>query len=312
MPAGLLLPVVAHRGGFFREEDELMVTLEGLRYCEHGGEAFDLLGRSLGYIAKRERPFVPSANEPELEVTSTELGAAVGLTTTQCEQVRLMLDEYEWQARTRVWLEPSGGSWGLAVAAEYVRRFRGVRDGDQYMRARAGESFAAQLGADEALPNFTLIVEVPSSPNLDAEPVVMRVQNNGPSDTFEATVVEITSADRPATPWHVRWRGSSEERKEILTGGHWVLEIARDDALHGAKDGTWTPGFVFLQPNDKDVFVAQTGLGSIDARYGVPMRVRIRVTPRTRPGRSLENVVSLHLSERGRQVLWDRHRVPAW
>jgi hypothetical protein len=58
--------------------------------------------------------------------------------------------------------------------------------------------------------------------------------------------VKITSASQAPTPWHIRWRGTNTETKEILTAAHWVLEIARDDALHGAQEGNWTPGFVFL------------------------------------------------------------------
>jgi hypothetical protein len=138
---------------------------------------------------------------------------------------------------------------------------------------------------------------------------VLRVENPGPPETFEATVVEITGAEQAPTPWHVRWRGSADQRQEIVSGGHWVLEIARDDAVHGASENNWTPGFVFLQANDKEVFVAPSGLGTTGSRYGTPMRVKLRVTPRSQPQRSLENVVALQITEQGRQVLWDRWRV---
>jgi hypothetical protein len=195
------------------------------------------------------------------------------------------------------------------VACEYIRRFRGVRNGNQYLRAREGESFAHQLDAEEALPSFTLICNPPSSPRLDGEPLVIRLENDGPSETFEATIVEITTSEPAPTPWHVRWRGSAEQTKEILTGGHWVLEIAREDALHGAHEGQWTPGFLFLKPHDEEVFVAHAGLGTGGARYGLPMRVRIRVTPRSQPQYSLENVVTLQITEQGVNVLWDRHLV---
>jgi hypothetical protein len=77
MPRGLLRPDVATRGGFFREDDELMVTREGLRYCACGGEALDLLGRGLAYFAKREKPFVPSECQPELRLTSAEAARAL-------------------------------------------------------------------------------------------------------------------------------------------------------------------------------------------------------------------------------------------
>lgn len=135
MPPGLLIPNVASRGGFFRKDDRLMVTVEGLWYCEHGGEALDLLARSLAYLAKREKPFVPSAAHRDLRVTSAEIERELQLTSAQLEQVLQMLHEYEWQAYAQT-SDHGAGSWDLVVATEYVRRFRGIRDGAQYLRAR--------------------------------------------------------------------------------------------------------------------------------------------------------------------------------
>jgi hypothetical protein len=307
MPPGRLLPVVASRGGFYRDSDELMVTREGLRYCTQGAEALDLLARGLAYLAKREKPFVPSASERELLVSSAQAASALHLTASELRQLLAMLHEYEHQVCPRSTSDDTG-AWEIAVGCEYVRRFRGIRDGDQYLRALEGESFAHQLDAEDAIPRFTLIGQQPASMKLDAEPVVMRVENQGPTETFEATVEEITCAERPPTPWHVRWRGVPQQSQEISSGGHWVLEIARDDALHGADQGALTPGFVFLQPDNGEVFVANT-LGSGEARYGLPMRVKIRVTPRSDPQRSLENVVTLQITMQGRNVLWDRMRV---
>jgi len=134
MPSGFLLAAVSSRGGFFREHDELMVTREGLRYCEKGADALDLLARALAYLAKREKPFVPTGSERELTVTSDEMGRALTLTPTELQQARLMLDEYEPQARTTTHWEEHG-PWSMTVACEYVRRFRGIRDGEQYFRA---------------------------------------------------------------------------------------------------------------------------------------------------------------------------------
>lgn len=273
MPPGLLLPVVASRGGFYRDSDELMVTREGLRYCARGDEALDLLARGLAYLAKREKPFVPNASQRELPVTSAQAASALHLTESELRQLLLMLHEYEHQVCPRSSSDDTG-AWEIAVGCEYVRRFRGIRDGEQYLRAHEGESFAHQLDAEEAIPRFTLIGQQPSSLALDSEPVVMRVENQGPTETFEATVEEITCAQQPPTPWHVRWRGVAEKSQEISSGGYWVLEIARVDALHGVEKGSLTPGFVFLQPHDGEVFVANT-LGSGDARYGLPMRVKI-------------------------------------
>lgn len=307
MPPGLLLPVVTGRGGMFRDEDEFMVTREGLRYCEHGREALDLLARALAYLAKREKPFMSTAERPQLQVTSGEIAKALRLSGVEVALVRVMLGEYEWQTWTSISGDP-GSSWSMLLTSECVRRFRGVRDGDQYLRAREGESFAHQLEAEEALPRFALIGENPPSIELNGEPIVLRVENEGPTETFEATVVDVTNAPNARTPWHVRWRGEAEPRKEILGAGHWVLEIARD-ALPGVSDGNPTPGFVFLQPNEQEMFVAQTGPSGVGARYGLALRTRIRVTPLSQPQRSLDTVVTLHITERGLNILWDRHRV---
>ena len=299
MPPKLLIPDVASRGAFFRDDDKLMVSREGLRYCERGGEALDLLARSLAYLAKREKPFVPSEAQPELTVTSAEIGSELGLTAPQLEQIRLMFDEYEWQARAKA-SDDGAGAWDVVVATEYVRRFRGIRDGDQYLRAREGESFAHQLDEEEAVPRLTLICDPPTSPAPDSEPVAMRVENSGPTETFVATVEEIICAEHAPTPWNVRWRGSQDEGKEILSGGHWVLDIARQDAEHGANENHWTPGFVFLQSHDKEVFVPHTGLGTTGSRYGVPMRVKIRVTGREallRPQRHIRRHPTANASE---------------
>lgn len=308
MPRGLLLPNVASRGGFFRDDDELVVTREGLRHCDRGQEALDLLARSLAYLAKREKPFVPTTAEPELMVTDVEIGKDLRLTPTQLEQVWLMIDDYEWQAYTRS-SRAENGSWDVSVKLEHVRRFRGIRDGEQYLRVIAGESFEHQLNAEEAVPRFTLICDIPESLDLDSDPVELRIENDGPSDTFEATVLEVTNALQAPSPWHIRWHGTADQTKEILSDAHWVLDIARGDPLH-MSDGHWTPSFVFLQPNDMEVLVTPKGLGATPSRYGLPMRVKIRVTPRSQPQRFLENVVTLWFTGQGRHVLWDQHRVP--
>ena len=110
-------------------------------------------------------------------------------------------------------------------------------------------------------------------------------------------------------PWHVRWRSTRDQAKEILSGAYWVLEIVRADPLH-MSDGHRAPSFVFLQPNGMEVLVAPNGLGATASMYGLPMRVKIRVTPRSQPQHFLENVVTLWLTGQGRHVLWDAHRVP--
>jgi hypothetical protein len=58
-----------------------------------------------------------------------------------------MLNEYEWPARRGLGRAPNG-EWNVTVDAENVRRFRGIRNGGEYLRARAGESFEHQLDAE--------------------------------------------------------------------------------------------------------------------------------------------------------------------
>ena len=139
-----------------------------------------------------------------------------------------MLSEYEHQACPRSSWSDDTGAWEIVVGSEYVRRFRGVHDGGEYLRAREGESFAHQLDAEEAVPRFTLIGQQPSSMKLDGEPVVMRVENQGPTESFEATVEEIICAQQPPTPWHVRWRGVAEHSQEISK--RWTL-VLRSPAM---------------------------------------------------------------------------------
>jgi hypothetical protein len=103
---------------------------------------------------------------------------ALGLSAAQAALARLLLYEYEWPA----WTSISGdgeSAWSITVEAEYVRRFRGVRNGAQYQRAREGESFEHQFDEEEAIPRFTLICDPPSSLALDSQLVVMTVENHG-------------------------------------------------------------------------------------------------------------------------------------
>jgi hypothetical protein len=139
MPPGLLIPDVRPRGGFFYPDDELMVTLEGLRYC-YGSEALlDLLAQVLAYLARRERAFMPSSNEPDLVVNSKDVRHALGLSSREVLQVRHLLDVCE----PSVWISATwehDGEWTLTLDLERVRRFRGVENGDEYLQVRAGET----------------------------------------------------------------------------------------------------------------------------------------------------------------------------
>lgn len=147
------------------------------------------------------------------------------------------------------------------------------------------------------MPRFRLTGEVPSF-ELDSGPICLRVDNEGPSDDFEATVVDVQGSKQAAPPWHVRWRGSSERRQEILAGRHWVLEVCTDDAMHGDDGPSWTPGWRFRRP-DGETFIAPDGLGSPGSKYGLPLRARIKVTPRSQPQHALENTITIPINQQG-------------
>jgi hypothetical protein len=309
MPPGLLTPDVRPRGGFFYADDELMVTLEGIRYCDGGHEALDLIARVLADMARREKAFMPTADQPDLMVRSEEVAETLGLSPLEVAQARHLLDMFE----PHVWVSANwahSGEWTVTLELERARRFRGVENGDEYLLARTGEqSFSHRLQDAEPLPRFRLTGEVPSF-ELGSGPVCLRVDNEGPSDDFEATVVEVQGSKQAAPPWHVRWRGSSERRQEILAGHHWMLEVCTDDAMHGADGPNWTPGWLFLRP-DGETFLAPDGIGSLGSKYGLPLRATIKITPRSQPQQALGNTVTVSINEQGRSVLWDLYRVPS-
>jgi hypothetical protein len=146
MPPGLIRPDLAVGSYILREDDRLAVTIDGLAYCRGGTDALNLLGRALAYLAERERPFIPSSGGPPLTVTSAEVLRDLALTEDQTSQVRVLIYLYSHQS----WTGMSGqdGEWSITVATEYVRRFRGVQDGGEFLRALTGDSFDHRLGGE--------------------------------------------------------------------------------------------------------------------------------------------------------------------
>jgi hypothetical protein len=45
------------------------------------------------------------------------------------------------------------------------------------------------------------------------------------------------------------------------------------------------------------------------SKYGLPVRVTLKVTPQSQPERVLENTVTVSITETGRSWLWDRYEV---
>jgi hypothetical protein len=149
LPRGLLIPDVTPRGGAFHSDDELMVTVEGLRYCEDGMATLDLLARVLAFMAKFEKAFMPTATQPQPVVHVTEVHEALGLSAVELEKVRLLVNQLEWRSVNGSWHDMKG-SWTFTLDPESIRRFRGIHDGSEYLLARAGaQSFAYRLDEEE-------------------------------------------------------------------------------------------------------------------------------------------------------------------
>ncbi len=307
MPPGLLVPDVSRRGGFFHADDELMVTVKGLRHCDDGLATLDLFPRVLAFMAKREKAFMPTSSQAELVIDSTAVGRELRLSGIELDRVRVLVQRFG----SGTWIGANhgvGGDWRFTLDLEGVRRFRGIRNGNEYLLARDGtRSFAYRPDEDERRPRFTLVGEVPDF-EFGAGPICLRVENDGPTDEFEAFVVVVQGAARATPPWHVRWRGSHERRQEVLTGHHWLLEVCDEPAADGGHDIAPAGGWRFLRPDGESLVVPdQVGSGNL---YTMPVRVTIKVTPRSQPAYALENTVSVALNEHGRNVLWDHLRVP--
>jgi hypothetical protein len=147
LPRGLLTPDVTPRGGSFHSDDELMVTVEGLRYCDGGMATLDLLARVLAFMAKLEKAFMPTPTQLQPVVHAAEVQEALGLSPVELETVRLLVNQLEWRSLNGAWHDMKG-DWTFTLDPEGVRRFRGIRDGSEYLLARAGsQSFAHRLEA---------------------------------------------------------------------------------------------------------------------------------------------------------------------
>jgi hypothetical protein len=233
------------------------------------------------------------------------------LSPAETGQARFLVNQFESHSWTQA-SSGTNGDWSFTLNLEGVRRFRGIRSGSEYLLARAGtRSFAHRLDEEARRPQFTLVgYNVAASP-FGSGPICLRVENEGPPDEFEATVIAVLGAENTRPPWYVRWRGSQERRQEILTGHYWVLELceAAVTASTDGADGDSTPGWCFLRP-DGEFLVVPDGYDPNEALPSATMRVTVKVTPRSQPKHALENTTTLVLNNRGGGAGWDWHRVP--
>lgn len=157
------------------------------------------------------------------------------------------------------------------------------------------------------MTRFALLAETVSN-DIGGQPVTLRVENSGPSDHFEATVIDIHPAQQVQPPWYVRWCNSTKQTQEILTGHTWRLQLCTD-AMDRLPDGrSKRPGWRFFSP-DAEKLAAPGALDGAADGHGIAIRVTVKVTPRSNPQGALENTVTLSLSERGRVAVWDRQSV---
>lgn len=128
-------------------------------------------------------------------------------------------------------------------------------------------------------PNFHVELIQPSLDDLD-QPLRLQVSNDGPTAEFEAQVVALNGDDgRHRPPWHLRWQGWDQPRKEILTGDRYIAELARWDPDVAQPAGTWRPSFR-LATTTGDLHVApdQTELQRFDDLYKQPIRCTVKVS----------------------------------
>jgi predicted nucleotide-binding protein len=156
------------------------------------------------------------------------------------------------------------------------------------------------------ITRFALLAETVSS-EIEGGPVTLRVENSGPSDHFEATVIDIHPAQQVQPPWYVRWCNSTKQTQEILTGHTWRLELCTDAMDRPPDGGSKRPGWRFFSPDAERLVVPGALDGAADG-HGIAIRVKVKVTPRANPQEALENTVTLSLSERGRVAVWDKQR----
>jgi hypothetical protein len=169
------------------------------------------------------------------------------------------------------------------------------------------ESGVPEAASKLPMTRFALLAETVSS-DIGGGPVTLQVENSGPSDHFEATVVDIHPSQQVQPPWYVRWCNSTKQTQEILTGHTWRLELCTDDMDRLPDGQSKRPGWRFFSPDAEKLVVPGALDGAADDQ-GIAIRVTVKVTPRGNPQEALENKVTLLLSERGRVAVWDRQRV---
>jgi hypothetical protein len=195
---------------------------------------------------------------------------------------------------------PDGDQW--KSAGDFSAALALTNESAQDADADERESGERLQGA-----RFALVAETVSI-DRDGSPVTLRVENAGPSDHFEATVVGIHPRQTVQPPWYVRWCNSAEQAKEILTAHDWRLELCRDFSEE-SPGGPAARGWLFIAPDTDIAMIPGDAGGERVGPIGPSIRVTIKVTPRSNPQEVRENTVTLSLAEHGRVAAWDKQRV---
>lgn len=138
MPPRLMTPDPTWEGQYYwRKEDDLLVTVQGLLYCGDEARAdLDLLARVLRYFADRERAFTPADAHvvEDIVIRSDEVKQELGLDELGVAKVYVLLQQFESQMRFG-----SGGAettWEWTLEGELIRKYREINDGVTYLQAR--------------------------------------------------------------------------------------------------------------------------------------------------------------------------------
>lgn len=136
MPAGLMIPDVLNMPFVWTPQgnDELRVTLHGLRYCSNATAELDLLARVVRYFADREKAFdIGSLSAPaKLVVTSAQVRRMLGLTDRETQLVGGMISYFYVGTSGS---SASRGQWDCTIDIEDVRRYREVETAEDLLAA---------------------------------------------------------------------------------------------------------------------------------------------------------------------------------